>query len=212
MTANTTLFIISAPSGAGKSSLLDALLKTDPHLSLSISHTTRAKRPHEQPGVHYHYVDHSEFEQLQQQGAFLESAHVFGHRYGTSYAALQHQLATQDVALEIDWQGARAVRQQFPQAISIFIAPPSIQTLEQRLIQRGQDHPEVIQQRMQAARDELSHYDEYDYVVINDVFADTLRDLQHILTAERLRLTQQASHPTIQRIRHMLTEPQAIDR
>ena len=208
MTANTTLFIVSAPSGAGKSSLLDALLKTDPHLSLSISHTTRAKRPHEQPGVHYHYVDHSAFEQLKQQGAFLESAQVFGHQYGTSYAALQQQLTTQDVALEIDWQGARAVREQFPQAVSIFIAPPSIQTLEQRLIQRGQDNPEVIQQRMQAARAELSHYDEYDYVVINDHFADTLNDLQHIIAAERLRMAQQTTHPTTVRIRHMLTEHQ----
>ncbi len=207
MTANTTLFIVSAPSGAGKSSLLQALLATDQRLSLSISHTTRAKRPQEQSGVHYHYVDQAEFVRLRQQGVFVECAEVFGHQYGTSRAALQHQLATQDVALEIDWQGARAVREQFPLAVSVFIVPPSIQTLEQRLIQRGQDNTQIIQQRMHAARDELSHYDEYDYVVINDVFADSLQDLQHIIAAERLRLAKRAEHPVAQRVHRMLAEP-----
>lgn len=207
MTANTTLFIVSAPSGAGKSSLLQALLATDQRLSLSISHTTRAKRPQEQSGVHYHYVDQAEFMRLRQQGVFVECAEVFGHQYGTSRAALQHQLATQDVALEIDWQGARAVREQFPLAVSVFIVPPSIQTLEQRLIQRGQDNTQIIQQRMHAARDELSHYDEYDYVVINDVFADSLQDLQHIIAAERLRLAKRAEHPVAQRVHRMLAEP-----
>jgi guanylate kinase len=188
-----TLFIVSAPSGAGKSSLLQALLAVDTQLSLSISHTTRVKRPQEQDGVHYHYISLTEFEQLQQQGAFLESAEVFGHWYGTAQVALQQQLLTQDVALEIDWQGARLVRARFPQAVSVFIAPPSIQALEDRLIQRGQDSHQVIQRRMQAAQAELSHCNEYDYLLINDDFADTLANLQHIVAAERLRFARAMS-------------------
>jgi guanylate kinase len=201
---NTILFVVSAPSGAGKSSLLQALLATDDRLSLSVSHTTRPARPNEQPGVHYHFIDAATFEQLDQQGHFIESANVFGQYYGTSKTALQHQLNTSDVALEIDWQGARAIRACFPHAITIFIAPPSIETLHQRLQQRGQDNPQIIQQRMQQAQSELSHYHEYDYLLINETFTTTLHDLQHILAAERLRLTQNTTHPVNQQVRRML--------
>jgi len=199
-----TLFVVSAPSGAGKSSLLQALIAKDERLSLSISHTTRAKRAHETPGVHYHFVDHATFQQLQAQHTFLEYAEVFGHYYGTAKSALQQQLQTQDVVLEIDWQGARRVRQHFPQVVSIYIAPPSILALQARLQQRGQDTPSVIQQRMQAARAELSHYTEYDYVLINEDFAHTLHQLHQICAAERLRLAKQPDHPTAQQIRQML--------
>ena len=203
-TVNTVLFVVSAPSGAGKSSLLQALLATDDRLSLSVSHTTRPARPNEQSGVHYHFVDTAMFQHLRQQGHFIESAEVFGQHYGTSKAALQRQLQDSDVALEIDWQGARAIRACFPDAITVFIAPPSLAVLQNRLLQRAQDAPHIIQQRMQQARSELSHYYEYDYLLINEEFDVTLRDLQHILAAERLRLTHRGTHPTAQQVRRML--------
>jgi len=203
-TMNTILFVVSAPSGAGKSSLLQALLAADDRLSLSISHTTRPARPGEQSGVHYHFVDVATFRQLRQQGHFIESAEVFGQHYGTSGQAMQHQLCDTDVALEIDWQGARAIRARFPTAVTIFIAPPGLIALQERLVQRAQDDPQIIRQRMQQAKTELSHYHEYDYLLINETFATTLRDLQHILAAERLRLAQNPAHPTAQQVRHML--------
>lgn len=203
---NTVLFVVSAPSGAGKSSLLQAMLAADDRLSLSVSHTTRPARPKEQSGTHYHFVDGATFERLRQQDHFIESAEVFGHYYGTSKEALQRQLRDNDVALEIDWQGARAIRACFPDAITIFIAPPSLEALRDRLLQRAQDAPHVVRQRMRRAQSELSHYHEYDYLLINEEFDMTLCDLQHILAAERLRLTQQSTHPAAQQVQRMLTK------
>ncbi len=182
------LFIVSAPSGAGKTSLLRALLSEDDNLVLSISHTTRPPRPGEVDGVDYHFVSREEFLRLAGEGAFLEQAEVFGNYYGTSEAGVREQLASgRDVVLEIDWQGARQVRKAFPEAVSIFIAPPSIEALRERLGNRGQDDEAVIERRMRDARSELSHYPEYDYLVINDDFDTALGDLRCIVRAERLR-------------------------
>ena len=187
------LFIVSAPSGAGKTSLLRKLVPADPRLVMSVSHATRPKREGEQDGVHYHFVGVSEFEALIEAGAFLEHARVFDNFYGTSEAAVKAQLESgQDVILEIDWQGARQVRKRFPQAVSVFIAPPSIEALRERLAGRGQDSEAIVQRRMTEARSELSHFPEYDYLVINDDFDTALADLQAIFRAERLREPRQA--------------------
>lgn len=189
----STLFIVSAPSGAGKTSLLRELLGADPQLALSISHTTRAMRPGEQDGVHYHYVDVPTFEGLVEQGVFVEHARVFDNYYGTSEAALRDQLAAgRDTVVEIDWQGAQQVRERFPDAVSVFIAPPSIAALRDRLSGRGQDSEEIIERRMRDAQAELSHYPEYDYLVINDDFQQALSELAAIVTAQRLRLAAQS--------------------
>jgi len=187
------LFIVSAPSGGGKTSLLKELLKTDGNLVLSVSHTTRPPRPGEKDGVHYHFVSLDEFLSLTGEGAFLEQAQVFDNYYGTSQAGVESQLqAGLDVVLEIDWQGAQQVRKAFPDAISIFIIPPSIEALRERLGNRGQDDDEVIERRMKDARNELSHYAEYDYLVVNDRFADALDDLACIVRSIRLRLKRNA--------------------
>lgn len=192
MTQTSILFIVSAPSGAGKTSLLRELLQHDPLLSLSVSHTTRAMRPGEEDGVHYHFVDIPEFERLAAEGMFIEHAQVFDNYYGTSEQAVRDQLAAgRDVVVEIDWQGAQQVRARFPEAVSIFIAPPSIEALRERLSGRGQDSEEIIERRMRDARAELSHYPEYDYLVINDVFDVALQQLGSIVTAERLRIAPQ---------------------
>ena len=189
----STLFVVSAPSGAGKTSLLRELLATDPQLALSVSHTTRAMRPGEQDGVHYHYVDVPSFEKLVEQGVFVEHARVFDNYYGTSEAALRDQLsAGRDTVVEIDWQGARQVRERFPDAVSIFIAPPSIAALRERLSGRGQDSEEIIERRMRDAQAELSHYPEYDYLVINDDFQQALVELAAIVRAQRLRVAAQS--------------------
>ncbi len=186
------VWVVSAPSGAGKTSLLRALLPADPQLRVSVSHTTRPPRPGEENGVNYHFVDRAAFESMAGAGAFLEHAEVFGNLYGTAEQTVRDGLAKgHDVVLEIDWQGARQVRQRFPQAVSIFIVPPGIPALRQRLSGRGQDSAEVIEQRMQAARREMSHFDEYDFLVVNDVFDHALADLQAIMRAERLRLSLQ---------------------
>ncbi len=191
---DTILFIVSAPSGAGKTSLLRALLPEDGRLALSVSHTTRPPRPGEENGVHYHFVSVDEFQRLVAEGAFLEQAEVFGNYYGTSEAGVREQLAGgSDVVLEIDWQGARQVRKVFPEAVSIFIAPPSIEALRERLGSRGQDDEAVIERRMAEARSELSHYAEYDYLVINDDFDTALNDLRCIVRAERLRTPRSAA-------------------
>ncbi len=193
MAQPSILFIVSAPSGAGKTSLLRELIPADPRLVVSVSHATRAIRPGEQDGVHYHFVSADRFEQLVEEGAFLEHARVFDNYYGTSEAAVREQLAAgRDVVLEIDWQGARQVRRRFPGAVSIFIAPPSIDALRERLAGRGQDSAAVVERRMADARSELSHYPEYDYLVINDDFATALAELRSIVTAERLREPRQA--------------------
>ncbi|QTO01232.1 guanylate kinase [Aggregatibacter sp. 2125159857] len=184
------LYIISAPSGAGKSSLISALLKrVNSHkMMVSVSHTTRLPRPGEQEGVHYYFVSHNEFENLIEQNAFLEYAKVFGgNYYGTSLFAIEENLAKGiDVFLDIDWQGAQQIREKVPHVKSIFILPPSLSELEKRLIGRGQDSAEVIAGRMEKAMSEISHYDEYDYVIVNDDFEQALVDLQAILRAERL--------------------------
>jgi len=187
-----TLYIVAAPSGAGKTSLLKALMTQDGELCLSVSHTTRAARPGEQDGVHYHFVCSDEFERLLLANEFVEHAKVFGNAYGTSKKSVIDLLATgKDVVLEIDWQGARQVREVFPDAISIFILPPSQDALRERLNDRGQDSDEIIEGRMQQAKSEMSHYDEFDFLVINDAFDMALNQLSMIAQAQRLRLSAQ---------------------
>ena len=186
------LFIVSAPSGAGKSSLISELLVRDDRLKVSVSHTTRAMRPGEKEGVHYHFVSLAVFQKLVEKGVFLEHARVFDHYYGTSEQALRDQLATgQDVVVEIDWQGAAQIRQCFPEAVSIFILPPDIETLSKRLSSRNQDNAAIIRRRMADARGEISHYSEYDYLVVNDDFQQALDALWHIVMAQRFHLVRQ---------------------
>ncbi len=190
--ATGTLYIVAAPSGAGKTSLVRSLVETTPGVVASISHTTRPPRPGEQEGVHYHFVPLAVFEAMIAEGAFLEHAQVFGNRYGTSRTAVLSQLqAGLDLILEIDWQGARQVRARMPGCPGIFVLPPSRDALRQRLAGRGQDSAEVIERRMAAALDELSHYTEFDYLVINDEFATALTELRAILIAQRQRRTAQ---------------------
>lgn len=186
------LFIITAASGAGKTSLVKALLAKDTQIQLSISHTTRLPRPLEQQGVHYHFVDDAAFLAMLGKGEFLESAHVHGARYGTSQAGVDTALASgHDVILEIDWQGAAQVREIYPNAISIFILPPSVETLAERLNNRGQDSAEVIAKRVAAAREEMRHLVEFDYVTINDDFDVALHDLLAIVRTQRLKMAAQ---------------------
>ena len=181
------LFTVSAPSGAGKTSLVDALLAADQRLKVSVSHTTRPMRPGEVDGVNYHFVDASTFDQMVNDGRFLEHATVFGNAYGTSKDWVDRQLSLgTDVILEIDWQGARQVKALVKNAISIFVLPPSTSALRSRLTDRGQDNDEIIEGRMQAARDEIAHYSEADFIVLNDEFETALHDLQSIVRAQRL--------------------------
>ena len=187
-----TLYIVAAPSGAGKTSLVKRLIETTSGVAVSISHTTRTPRPGERDGEHYHFVTPTAFEAMITQGAFLEYAQVFGNYYGTSRTAVQTQReAGLDVILEIDWQGARQVREQLSDSLGIFILPPSREALRQRLTSRGKDSSAVIEQRMAAALDELSHYAEFDYLVINDDFATALEALRAILIAYRQRQIRQ---------------------
>ncbi|MCV9879803.1 guanylate kinase [Brenneria izbisi] len=192
--AQGTLYIVSAPSGAGKSSLIQALLKTQPlyDTQVSISHTTRAQRPGENHGEHYFFVSADEFRRMIQANEFLEYAEVFGNYYGTSRLAIEQILATGvDVFLDIDWQGAEQIRAQMPQARSVFILPPSKEELARRLRGRGQDSEDVIARRMAQAVAEMTHYGEYDYLIVNDDFDLALLDLKTIIRAERLRLGRQ---------------------
>ena len=188
--AKGNLYILSAPSGAGKSSLISALLQQDEHkrMMVSVSHTTRQPRQGEVEGMHYYFVSVEEFERLIDEGIFLEYAKVFGgNYYGTSLPAIEANLAQGiDVFLDIDWQGAQQIREKVPDVKSIFILPPSLPELERRLVGRGQDSKEVIAERMSKAISEISHYDEYDYVIVNDNFEQALADFQSILQAERL--------------------------
>ncbi|CNI30774.1 guanylate kinase [Yersinia massiliensis] len=189
-----TLYIVSAPSGAGKSSLIQALLKTQPlyDTQVSVSHTTRAKRPGENHGEHYFFVSEDEFCQMIDDEAFLEHAKVFENYYGTSRLAIEQVLATGvDVFLDIDWQGAQQIRAKMPSARSIFILPPSKEELDRRLRGRGQDSEAVIAKRMAQAVAEMAHYAEYDYLIVNDDFNLALSDLKTIIRAERLRLGRQ---------------------
>lgn len=191
-----TLFIFSAPSGAGKTSLVKALLDTTGYIGVSVSHTTRQPRPGEVNGKDYHFVSKDEFQSLVGEDAFLEHAQVFDNFYGTSQRWVESELeAGRDVILEIDWQGAAQVRRLMPEAVSVFIAPPSIDALEQRLRNRGQDSEEIIQRRMRDARSEMSHFGEYDYLIINDDFNNTLEELRSIIIARRHRMeAQQVRH------------------
>lgn len=180
------LFVISAPSGAGKTSLISALLKQVPGLGVSVSHTTRPMRPGEVDGVNYHFVDVPTFQRMVEVGDFLEHARVFDNLYGTSRRSVDSALAAgKDVVLEIDWQGARRIRVLYPTAVTVFIAPPSIAALRARLEARGQDAAEVIDRRMQAAEDEMSHAPEYQHVVVNDDFGSALATLVAIVQAVR---------------------------
>lgn len=186
------LFILSAPSGAGKSSLINALLKKHADMKVSVSHTTRAPRPGENDAEHYHFVSVDEFKALIAKDDFFEWAQVFDNYYGTSKQAIESQLAAGiDVFLDIDWQGARQVRKIMDDVKTIFILPPSKQELEQRLNNRGQDSAEIIAGRMAQAQSETSHYDEYDFVVVNDDFNTALSEIESVVIAQRLTLKAQ---------------------
>ena len=195
-----TLFIVSAPSGAGKSSLIDALLKRfnlDDKLRLSVSHTTRAPRPGEIDHVSYHFITNEEFEKLIERNAFYEYAHVFDHYYGTSREIVEQWLNEgKDVLLDIDWQGARQIRRQTPDAKGIFIVPPSLEELNRRLVTRATDAPEVIEKRMSKAISEISHYNEYDYFIVNDDFDESLLNMRSIILSNRQKMDKQKHYIT----------------
>jgi len=182
------LFVITAPSGAGKTSLIDAIMRDDPSLKVSVSYTTRAPRRGEENGVDYHFVDDAVFLRMLERGEFLEHAEVHGYRYGTSKKVITDALARgDDLILEIDWQGARQVRSIYPQAIGIFILPPSVEELERRMRARGQDAEEVIRRRVEAAREELSHAGEFRYAIINKHFETAKQELAEIIRRERAK-------------------------
>lgn len=192
MEATGTLFTVSAPSGAGKTSLVNALADSLVNVQISISHTTRPMRPGEIQGVDYHFVDRQKFDQMLNEGAFLEHAQVFGNYYATSRQWVEETLAQGvDVILEIDWQGALQVHQQLPATQGIFILPPSLEALEQRLTQRGQDGEEVICRRIACAREEMVHYSEADYLIVNENFTTALEELKTLVSSQRLTLDKQ---------------------
>ena len=198
-----TLFIVAAPSGAGKSSVVNAAIARDPNIALSISYTSRAPRPGERHSEHYNFVDRETFEQMIEDDEFFEHALVHGDWKGTARGSIEPQLAAgRDVLLEIDWQGARQVRAKMPGAISVFILPPSAEALEQRMRNRGQDSEDVIRKRVEAARDEMSHYGEFDFLIVNEHFAVAVDEMCSVFTASRLRREQQiARHqPLISRL------------
>jgi guanylate kinase len=194
MTQRTgTLFTISAPSGAGKTSLVKALVEAEPTLQVSVSHTTRPQRPGEVDGENYHFCDRETFSAMLAESAFLEHAEVFGNLYGTSQAFVESALADdRDVVLEIDWQGARQIKRLIPDSCAIFILPPSEAALRERLTGRGQDDAATIERRMAAAASEMSHYVESDYLVINDIFDEALEELRAIVRCQRLTTDRQA--------------------
>ncbi len=192
MKGTGTLYTVSAPSGAGKTSLVNALLARSPALQVSVSHTTRAQRPGEQDGVNYHFVDEATFLGMLEEAEFLEHARVFGNLYGTSQGWVETQLAAgTDVILEIDWQGAAQVKRLLPDTCGIFILPPSREALEQRLTGRGQDDPAVIASRLAEAVEEMSHYVQSDYLVVNNDFEVALAELEAIVLSHRLQTPRQ---------------------
>jgi len=204
------LFMVIAPSGAGKSTLVNALLEKDEAICLSISYTTRAPRPKETDGVQYHFVSVDEFLDRRAQGEFIESAEVHGNYYATSRVWIEDQMKSgRDVLLEIDWQGAQQVRRQFRNVVGIFILPPSLEALAERLTKRGQDEPNVITRRLLAAGSEMAHAPESDYVVINEAFARALNELQTIVTATRLRFASQRARHTDLFVQLGIHSPQA---
>ena len=185
---DSRLYVVAAPSGGGKTSLISALLKKDERVQLSVSYTTRPPRPGEVDSVHYHFVDSDSFQVLIDRKAFLEYASVFDYHYGTSREAVEQQLAAGfDVILDIDWQGARQIRNSFPSSRSIFVIPPSLDVLRQRLIERGQDNDTVVQRRMRDAQAEISHWDEFDFLIINKKFDEALGELHSIIRSGKLR-------------------------
>ena len=206
--ASGCLFVLAAPSGGGKTSLVRELLIREPGIRLSVSYTTRPPRPGEQDGVHYHFVDEAKFEAIKNAGGFLEHAYVHGNWYATSATWLKQQIAEgHDVLLEIDWQGAAQVRRIIPSAVLIFILPPTLASLKERLERRGQDSDDVIARRLEAAREEMRHCGEFDYVIMNQEFARAVDDLSAIVRAARLTAPRQ-------QIRHArliaeLTKPDA---
>ena len=188
------LFIISAPSGAGKTSLVHALLNINPHIDLSVSYTTRDPRSGEQDGKDYHFVSREVFLEMAKRGEFLESAEVYGNFYGTSQAWISQEIAKgRDILLEIDWQGAAQVRKLFAESISIFILPPSLQALERRLTGRGKDNAAVIAKRLAAVREDVAHVAEFDYVIINDNLDEALHELNAVVLSAALHCTKQLS-------------------
>ncbi len=201
MSSKGILYTVSAPSGAGKTSLVNALVQSNPEVCVSVSHTTRPQRPGEKDGVNYHFVGHGQFEAMLAQDAFLEHARVFNNLYGTSRQWVLNTLEQGlDVILEIDWQGAKQVREQLPEPVSLFILPPSLASLRQRLTGRGQDNPEVIEARMNEAISEMSHFQDADYLIINDDFTTALAQFQALITSQHLRLGRQAQiHATLLR-------------
>ena len=202
-----TLLTVSAPSGAGKTSLVKALIGAEPNLCVSVSHTTRAIRPGEIDGMNYHFCDRDAFQAMLGRGEFLEHAQVFGNLYGTSLSFVTEQLAAdRDVILEIDWQGAAQVKRLLPHTCAIFILPPTRRTLHRRLSERGQDDAQTIERRMAEAVSEMSHYIEADYLVINDVFDTALSELQTILRSERLKTRRQVQRLGA-RLRDLLLTP-----
>jgi len=190
--ASGCLFVVAAPSGGGKSSMVNALLEREPEIRLSVSYTTRPPRPGESEGHHYHFIDVPTFLALKERGEFLEHAFVHGNWYATSATWLRAQVAAgQDVLLEIDWQGAAQVRRLIPDSVHIFILPPSIDVLKERLLRRGQDAPDTIAHRLNAAREEMRHCGEFDYVIMNQEFARAVDDLSVIVRAARLTASRQ---------------------
>ncbi len=182
-----TLFIIAAPSGAGKTTLVRAVTRRIPNIRVSVSHTTRPQRSREEDGVNYHFIDESAFQRMIENQAFLEHAEVFGYHYGTSAGWVEEQLAAgTDVILEIDWQGAQQIREFNKNVVSIFILPPSLDALKERLTRRNQDEPDVIARRLAEAKIEMSHCHEFDYVVVNQYFQHAVRDLTTVIRAARL--------------------------
>ena len=201
------LFVITAPSGAGKTSLVNALLEREPGLRLSISHTTRPRRPNERDGREYHFVSVPQFEQLATQQAFLEHAKVFDNYYGTARAFVEEQLRVgHDVLLEIDWNGAQQVRRALPACVTVFILPPSRRALAERLAKRATDSPEVIARRLRDAAADMSHYREFDYVVVNDDFEHAVHELRRIIAGDGAELA--ADRPQLQGLLHeLLADP-----
>ncbi len=188
------IFIVAAPSGAGKTTLVSALLAADSNVKLSVSFTTRAPREGEREGVDYHFVSREQFLQMIEAGEFLEHAEVYGNFYGTSQKWIEEQIRSgQDILLEIDWQGAQQVRHLFPNALSVFILPPSMEVLEQRLRSRDKDSEEAIRVRMASAQEEIRHVDEYDYVIVNEHIDESVRDITSIVRGARLRLANQSA-------------------
>lgn len=192
MNSQGTLYVIAAPSGGGKTRLVRALLERDSGINVSISCTTRPPRPNDQEGVDYFFKTEAAFQAMVDDNAFLEHAEVFGYRYGTSHEWVIEQLEKGvDIILEIDWQGARQVKQLFPQVLTVFIVPPSLAILQQRLQGRNEDSADVIARRMSKAQSEMAHYYEFDYLLVNDDFEVLVEQAQHIIQSQRLKTAQQ---------------------